>query len=313
VRRLHNILSIIIALLALTWVGTRIDLVETWRTIRQSNFGWYLVGLAAFYTSLPLRAWRWRMLLAGLGLRVPIGALSGVIFRAWTVNCAVPGRAGDLYSSYLLRSERGLDMASTMGTILSARVLDLLTLIVLVALVFHLKFQQDLPAVFGTLVNSALGLGFVVVVGFLLLSKLGVITNKLFPRRASMAYARFAASALSSIKNIPVLLLVTLALWFLEAFRLWCVLAAVGAPRPLAQITFLALSAAVLTTLPITPGGLGTVEALYQKFLPYTGISTSAAAGAAILDRTINYWFILAAGGIYLLAARWRHRRENES
>jgi uncharacterized protein (TIRG00374 family) len=151
----------------------------------------------------------------------------------------------------------------------------------------------------------------VVVVGFLLLCKFGVITDKILPTRLASAYSRFAAAALGSVKKVPVLLVITFSLWFVEAFRLWCVLAAVGAPRPLAQVIFLALAAAVLTTLPITPSGLGTVEALYQEFLPHTGITTSAAASAAILDRTINYWFILVVGGLYVLFMRWRFQRRS--
>jgi uncharacterized protein (TIRG00374 family) len=90
-------------------------------------------------------------------------------------------------------------------------------------------------------------------------------------------------------------------LWVLEAFRLWCVLGALDAPRPLGLTAFLALAAAVLTTLPVTPGGLGTVEAFYQQFLPLLGVSANAAASVAILDRSINYWIILVAGGLFFL------------
>ncbi len=299
------------AVVALYWVCTRIDLRETWQYLSRSHLSWFLIGFGSFYLSLPLRAWRWQMLYANLGQQVPLSVLMSAIFRAWTVNCALPGRAGDLYSAYVLRTERGQDVAETLGTIFSARVLDLLTLIVLVAGVFHLRFQQELPPIFGTLVYLALGLGVAVVVGVLLLSRFRRLGDRLLPQRFVVAYGRFADATFGSVKRVPVLLLVTLALWFLEAFRFWCVLGAIGAPRPLAQVIFLALAAAVLTTLPVTPGGLGTVEALYQQFLPHVGITTSAAASATILDRTINYWFILVAGGIYFLIRRGKYSRRD--
>ena len=72
-------------------------------------------------------------------------------------------------------------------------------------------------------------------------------------------------------------------------------------------------AAAVLATLPATPGGLGTVEALYQQFLPQIGITASAAASAAILDRIINYWFILIVGGLYFLFRRSSLQKRSEA
>jgi uncharacterized protein (TIRG00374 family) len=305
---LHRAFSVAIALLAFYWVSTRIDLRQTWQHLLDSNYAWFFCGFGAFYLSLPLRAWRWQLLLANLGTRVPLARLMSVIFRAWTVNCALPGRAGDLYGAYVLHAEHGLEGTKTLGTIFSARVLDLLTLIVLVALMFILNFQQQFPPVFGRLIVSALGLGVLVTVGLLGLHKLRGATARLLPQRLVSLYERFLQATFASLRNVPVLVLITLALWLLEAFRLWCVLGAIGAPRPLAPVMFLALAAAVLTTLPITPGGLGTVEALYQQFLPHLGVSASAAASVAILDRIINYWFILVAGALYFIIRREKIR-----
>ncbi len=305
---LHRAFSIAVALLAFYWISTRIDLRQTWRHLLGTNYAWFFLGFGAFYFSLPLRARRWQMLLGNLGTRVPVPGLMSVIFRAWTVNCTIPGRAGDLYGAYVLHAERGLEGTRSLGTIFSARVLDLLTLVVLVALMFVLNFQQPFPAVFGRLVVSALGLGILVTLGLLGLQRLRVPVARLLPRRLVGLYERFMQATFASLRHVPALVLITLALWLLEALRLWCVLGAIGAPRPLAPVTFLALAAAVLTTLPITPGGLGTVEALYQQFLPHLGISASAAASAAILDRIINYWFILVAGALYFVLRREKIR-----
>jgi uncharacterized protein (TIRG00374 family) len=300
----HGALSIAIALVALYWVYTRIDPGQTWLVLRKSNYAWFLLGFAAFYLSLPLRAWRWQLLLGNLGLHAPLAVLMSVIFRAWTVNCALPGRAGDLYSAYVLRRERDLDLARTLGTIFCSRVLDLLVLVVTVAFVFNLRFRRELPPSYATLIDLALGLGALVVVIVVALHKLRGLGGRRVPYRLASLYHRFSDAVFGSIRNVPVLVLITLVLWLLEAFRLWCVLGAIGAPRAAMPVVFLALAAAVLTTLPVTPGGLGTVEALYQRFLPTLGIATSAAASAAILDRMINYWFILIAGALYFLLRR---------
>jgi uncharacterized protein (TIRG00374 family) len=98
----------------------------------------------------------------------------------------------------------------------------------------------------------------------------------------------------------------TVALWLLEVFRLGCVLRAVGVEPSLAWLTFLALSAAVLTLLPVTPGGLGTVELLYREVFPLASIPNSVAGAVILLDRFINYWFILLVGSLIVVARAGR-------
>lgn len=302
--RIHRISSVVLGILALIWVWTRIDFGATLEHLRRSNYWWFALGFAAFYVSLPLRAWRWALMLRNLGMVVPAPALIGTIFRAWTVNCIIPGRAGDVYSAFVLRAERGLSAAATAGSILGARVLDILILIALLTVAFSMRLHADVEGVPQALIHLAWGMAAVVLVGLVVLARSGRWVESRLPARFAPAWASFTDATFRSVQRVPLLVLITWSLWMLEALRLWCVLGAVGAPRPGLQITLLALVAALVTTLPITPGGLGTVEALYQGVLPNLGITADAAVSVAVLDRTINYWFILGAGSIYFLIQR---------
>jgi uncharacterized membrane protein YbhN (UPF0104 family) len=83
-------------------------------------------------------------------------------------------------------------------------------------------------------------------------------------------------------------------------------LRAVGAdPRP--SLVLLAYTAGELLALvPLTPGGLGFVEAGLVGTLTLAGVPGSAALAATLLYRLVAYWLPLPAGGIaYLL---YRHR-----
>jgi len=293
-----------VAVLALYWVFARTEWPETWQSLTNSNYWWFLSGFGLFYLTLPLRALRWRVLLANVGVEIPLTTLSSVIFRAWTINAVLPGRAGDLYSAYALKTERGLDPAVTLGTVFCARVLDLLTLVVLVTAVYLLGFRHTLPGSFGQLVGVAIGLGLLLVLIVVVLARWPQVAGRLIPSRLRSAFTRFSGAALGSFRKGPLLLGITIMLWGLEAVRLWCVMAAVGAMLPFAQVVFLALAAAILSTLPLSPGGLGTIEVLYRQFLPYVGVAPALAGGITILDRIINYWFILVAGGLYFLWLR---------
>lgn len=303
-RRFRYLLSFGIAAVALVYVARHLDLRAVWAGIRAADWRWFLLGFGLFYLSLPLRAWRWQLLLANAGDRVGMGLLTRTVFRAWFVNCALPGRGGDLYSAYLLRAEAGLGLVRTGGTIFISRVLDLLTLVALLAGIFIVGFREQLAGGVAQLVYTGLIMGGVLLVGLLLLARLRRPLARRLPERYAVHLENFGQGSVGSLGKLPLLLLSTLALWLLEAARLGCVLAAVGAATAPDRVAFLALAAAILTTLPLTPGGLGTVEALFAELFPRLGIPTAAGGSAIFLDRFINYWFILLAGLVYLVWTR---------
>ena len=74
-----------------------------------------------------------------------------------------------------------------------------------------------------------------------------------------------------------------------------------------------ALASALLTTLPITPAGLGFVESAIVGILLLAaswglapGIDENVAASVAILDRVISYWSLIVTGIILYLITRKR-------
>jgi len=97
---------------------------------------------------------------------------------------------------------------------------------------------------------------------------------------------------------------------------LWAALAGLGAyPQPLTLIEiFAAYSIALLlTSFPITPGGLGTVDAALVGLLVAFGVDSSIAIAADLIWRLV--WFLpqllvgLAAFGVYWWDQRRRARR----
>jgi uncharacterized membrane protein YbhN (UPF0104 family) len=83
----------------------------------------------------------------------------------------------------------------------------------------------------------------------------------------------------------------------LDYLSLLAALAAVGA-SPRAGLVVLAFVAAfVLGSVPITPGGLGFVEAGLTATLTVSGVPAATAAAATLAYRLASYWLPLAAGG----------------
>jgi uncharacterized protein (TIRG00374 family) len=94
--------------------------------------------------------------------------------------------------------------------------------------------------------------------------------------------------------------------WICDYLALLACLRAVGAePNPsLVLLAFVA--AAFLGMIPLTPGGLGFVEAGLTGLLALASVSAGAAVVATLAYRLLSYWLPIPAGGVaYLL---FRHR-----
>ncbi len=96
--------------------------------------------------------------------------------------------------------------------------------------------------------------------------------------------------------------------WLFDWLTLLTALAAVGQhPRP--SLVLLAFCAAqLLAQIPITPGGLGIVEAGMTGTLALIGVPAGAAAVATLAYRLVSYWLALPAGGVAYLYHRRRVR-----
>jgi uncharacterized protein (TIRG00374 family) len=102
-------------------------------------------------------------------------------------------------------------------------------------------------------------------------------------------------------------LLATIGRWFFDYLALLAALAAVGAtPRPtLVLLAF--VSAQVLAQIPLTPGGLGFVEAGLTGTLALAGVHGGPAVLASLAYRLASYWLPLPAGLVGWLLHRRRY------
>jgi uncharacterized protein (TIRG00374 family) len=93
--------------------------------------------------------------------------------------------------------------------------------------------------------------------------------------------------------------------WLLDAASLWVFLAAFGHRADLDAL-FVAFGLAnVLAAIPLTPGGLGVVEAVLTSTL----VGFGAPRGAAVLGigayRLVNFWMPIPVGGLAYLSLRF--------
>ncbi|HEV2993804.1 MAG TPA: lysylphosphatidylglycerol synthase transmembrane domain-containing protein [Acidimicrobiia bacterium] len=101
--------------------------------------------------------------------------------------------------------------------------------------------------------------------------------------------------------------------WAFDYAALLAALAAVGA-RPDPGVVLLAYATgAVLAMIPITPGGLGFVEAGLTGVLALAGVPAGDAVLATLSYRLVSFWLPLPAGLTGYALFRWRNRRFQEA
>lgn len=320
----RTLVSLVIAVAIVAFAVWRADIdpAAVWQYMRQANPWLYLLAFLSFYATFPLRALRWRLLLLNASAGDPeapalpgLPDLTEIIFLSWFANCAVPAKLGDLYRGYLLKGTSGASFMHTVGTIFAERVLDMLFLFLLLVASSLAVFGPRVPS--GSTANLVYGIGIALVavaVGVLLgLRFFGPVLRRLVPHRFRGLYDRFLEGTLLSFRwrTLPLLLALTLAVWLLESARFYFVLRSLPQQLNLGipVVIFIALASSLLTTLPITPAGLGAVEAMFIWILPLflpagTADPSNLAAAVAMLDRGINFWSILFFGFIAFLLSK---------
>jgi uncharacterized protein (TIRG00374 family) len=284
-------------------------------TLRHANLALFGLAFVVYYASFPIRTYRWRCLMRNANhgalqhkiARFPLLDLTQILYLSWFANVVIPAKLGDVYRAYLARRWLGVSLSRTVGTILAERILDLVVLFPLLLVSAFLTFQAKLLSTHDSKITYALGVGLIlaVVAGGVLVViwRAGDSVLRVLPHRVHDIYLHFRHGAIHSFGNeAPALVGQTVAVWLLEGARLTCILWALGllAPGkvgPMAAL-FLALGSSVLTTLPLTPGGLGFVEPFIFTVLALLGVAGGISTGAAVavLDRLISYLSIAVIG-----------------
>src|SRR5215212_1460858 len=303
---LRNVASVLLALVVLYLVYRQflsLDWREVWTSVRGASAVFFVLALVVFYCSFPLRAARWKTLLANVGydatarpLMPSTFGLTRIMYVAWFANCVTIARLGDAYRGYLLKREAGVSFAVTLGTVLAERLLDLVVLAAMMGAGVLVVFGHSLPT--GALQGLAAGLilSVVGIVGLLAMRRFRRAFERILPERLHAFYARLEHGAVDSFCRLPLLVALSALGWVLEGAALYAVVAAAGGPVSIAGALVVALAASLLTAVPITPAGLGFTEVGMVVMLGWLGVDITTATGITLLFRLINYWSIVVLG-----------------
>jgi glycosyltransferase 2 family protein len=313
--------TVVVSLLAialLAWFLRGANLLDVWKHVQQARGDLLLASLLAVLVNFAARSIRWRYLLA------PVGpARFATLFKTTVIGfgalAVLPARLGDLIRPYLLAKREGLPFPSVGATIVIERLLDLLTVLLLLAVyVWGFATRSSLPAAvlrpieISAAISAAIAITLLGVmwlaaghperIGSMVSAVARVLPGRMSERVGGLASA--FSGGFAAIRNGRMLcmaLLWSIPVWLAVAAQAWLVTVAFGIAMPFAG-TFL-LEAILLVGVAVpTPGAVGSFHEAYRiGVTTFFGASNDAAVAAAIVTHAFAF-APAVIGGILFMA-----------
>ena len=181
-RTIRGVLLLVVALPVATLLG--LTLVTTdFRSLGEimvgASWAWVVAGFALFFAQFPVLALRWLVLLGvPRDPRLSMARMTGLMLVAQVFDLVIPGPAGDLAVSYLIKVRRGLSMARAAAAGACGRLLGVATVVATPMILAH-RLTGDLPLAAERTLDSAAA---VAAIGILTFTGLA-----LFPRHWQQA------------------------------------------------------------------------------------------------------------------------------
>ncbi|MFZ4664571.1 MAG: lysylphosphatidylglycerol synthase transmembrane domain-containing protein [Caldilineaceae bacterium] len=275
---------------------------------------WIAIGVVIHYSGFVVRGMRWQQLLRALGHRLSWRYAMTLLLSGWFVSALLPARAGDLLRIAILGipnpKHAAVPVADSIGSIVLERALDLVALVVLGAGFGFALLRTTMPgwvvAAYGVTILLLAVAAVALLLAPALLHWLRRRSEQPLWQRAIALVGQLVQS-LQTVGRSPLIALQvvgqSLYIWLCDALLMWTVLKAMGVDAPLASITFVALTVDIFAAIPLTPGGIGQIEAVNMALLALLPLPVFNLSAAVLLNRAISYWSFLLFSGIVTFAA----------
>jgi len=290
--------------------GLQLD--EVWQGLQEADYRWIIPGVIVYFVAVWARTWRWHYMLRPLKV-VPLRHLFPVVVIGYMGNNVCPARAGEVIRAYVLRRKEEVPMSGSLATIVVERVFDGLVMLLFVFISLPLA---PMPAWLRRIVILASLLFFGALVLFFALAAVprrgqaatSWLIERLLPpslrQPAEGIVARFLAGLrfLRSGHDVGIIFVSSLVIWLAETANYWCVMQGFPFRAPFYVLMLMNGVVNLATTIPSTPGYVGTFDAPGIRVLEGFGVPGEVAAGYTLLLHGA-LWLPITCLGFYYM---WR-------
>ncbi len=291
------------------------DLSEIFEDIKGADFRWILLSFVASMISHVARASRWRQLYLPIGYRPSTFRVLLAIMFGYFMNIIIP-RAGELSRAELIRRTDQIPFEVSLGTVVAERAFDVLTIIVLIMVALTINFdlfakiyeasvaqvpQSGEPE--GPNYTLFIVLGVMVLVAGILYGLRRLVGKRFLAKlRSFFRNVGKGVKSIRYVKNKPLFIFNTLAIWIMYFFMSYLVFFSIPATSGLnweAGLTVLVMSG-IAMLVPVQ-GGIGAYHLFISTTLVFYGISQDDALVYATLMHASQLALYFVGGGICFL------------
>ncbi|HWS31373.1 MAG TPA: YbhN family protein [Actinoplanes sp.] len=281
--------------------------------VRQADPRWLAAALLAQFLSQVAFAGQQHALLSALGVRIPPRSMLAITYSRSAISMTLPaGSAASAAFALRQYARRGADAGTAAAVTLLSAVASLAGLALLY--LFSAGSAVTIAAVVAT---AALAAGTVTRLAARHHTSPPAVsrTTDLPGGRVRQILARAGeqirqtADAVRTLRIRDRALAVGLAAlnWLLDMVCLVAVAEACGAPLSWRQCATVYLTVQLVRQIPLTPGGIGLVEAGLLAGLVAAGMPESTAAAVVLGYRLLTFWLVLPTGAAAYLTLSDRH------
>ncbi|MCF8302438.1 MAG: flippase-like domain-containing protein [Bacteroidales bacterium] len=323
-RKVINVLKNLLFLgigLTLLWLALRgQDFELMFIELKNANYWWIGASLVPAAISHISRAARWNIMIRSLGYKTQIFNTFWAVMIGYFANLAVP-RLGELTRCGVLNREQNIPMNSLIGTVISERVFDFITLalIAFLVVIFQLDFLADFldkyvlnplsANVSGNVTLIILYIVGVIVGGFLFLFFIKLNKERIKNLSFYEKVRNIIVGLIDGLKTIKrmdqkwAFILHTLNIWIMYFLMIYLAFPALRATSQLGIIDGLTvLTLGSVGMVAPVPAGIGAYHYIVTKTLmDVYQIASEASASFALIVHTSQNLFIVLLGSISVL------------
>lgn len=289
-----------------------LQLGEVWRRLQEADYRWIIPGVLIYFVAVWARTWRWHYMLRSLKV-VPLRHLFPVVVIGYMGNNVYPARAGEVIRAYLLRRKEQVPMSGSLATIVVERVFDGLVMLLFIFISLPLTpmpaWLRQIVILASLLFFGALALFFALAAAPQRAQAVALwLIERVLPsplqKPGEGIVSRFLAGLrfLRSGRDVALIFATSLVIWLAETVKYWCVMQGFPFQVPFYVLMLMNGVVNLATTVPSSPGYVGTFDAPGIRVLKGFGVGGEVAAGYTLVLHAA-LWLPITCLGFYYM---WR-------
>jgi glycosyltransferase 2 family protein len=305
--------GVLISLVLLFFVFRKVDFAKILIALKDINYFWVVVFILINFLNICIKSYRWKTLFPDFKKTPVIRFLHFFIIGIMTNNI-LPFRMGEVVRGYLIADKLGVSKTASIGTVVTERAFDVLSLLVLFFIFLMTNYGAFVPT---ALRHSIIVMLIVFMAIFLFMifatRQRHIIVNLinklefLYPARLKNSIhekIHFFLDGLGTLKHnkhILRLLSFSIFIWLIEGVSYYTIGVAMHIPVGLIGFMFIMMAICMGAMLPSAPAYLGVYEAACVGAFLVLGIDQNKGLAYAIVIHALQIIIVTVAGVIFIM------------